>query len=316
MPKSNTIFLCSRGPTPARSHSAARLGRASLRRLARAAGALLLCSRGATPLALTRRRALGALPSGASLGPRALCSYARGAPPRSLSLGGAPWARLPPAPRSGRGRPGSILPHDAHHDTLHLHLLGIDENRLHRSVGRLQTNLAARVAIKLLERHIRASQQRNHHFPIVGGLAIFDADEIAVADLFVDHRIAANAQHVSVALADEVFGDRDRFVRGDRFDGQARGDKAQKRQLDGAAARPRRHHFHRTTAVPGSLDEAFLLKVRQVFVYRGERREPKATADLLEARRVAVLLDEFIEVIEDLALPFRERKHRRSPWFL
>src|SRR5438128_4851634 len=97
------------GRHPARSHSAARLGRASLRRLARAAGALLLCSRGATPLALTRRRALGALPSGASLGPRALCSYARGAPPRSLSLGGAPWARLPPAPRSGRGRSALML---------------------------------------------------------------------------------------------------------------------------------------------------------------------------------------------------------------
>src|SRR5467141_2197568 len=157
-------LLCSRGPTPARSHSAARLCRASLQRLARAAGALMLAgphprslslggaalprfppaprsgrgrsyARGAPPpLALTRRRGFAALPSGASLGPRALlCSrgptparshsaarlcraslrrLARaagalmlaGPHPRSLSLGGAALPRFPPAPRSGRGR--------------------------------------------------------------------------------------------------------------------------------------------------------------------------------------------------------------------
>src|SRR5206468_1739945 len=42
------LFLCSRGPTPARSHSAARLRRASLRRLARAAGAFPMLA-GPTP---------------------------------------------------------------------------------------------------------------------------------------------------------------------------------------------------------------------------------------------------------------------------
>src|SRR5262245_35818712 len=35
-------------------------------------------------------------------------------------------------------------------------------------------------------------------------------------------------------------------------------------------------------------------------------------ADFLETRRVAVLLDEFVEVIENLALPFGEREHRPS----
>src|SRR5439155_22213967 len=46
-PSEMFIVLCSRGPTPARSHSAARLRRASLRRLARAAGAFQ--PRGAPP---------------------------------------------------------------------------------------------------------------------------------------------------------------------------------------------------------------------------------------------------------------------------
>src|SRR5947208_3058943 len=67
------IFLCSWGPTPTRSHSAARLRRASLRRLARAAGATFFYARGAPPpLALTRRPGFAGLPSGASLGPQAL----------------------------------------------------------------------------------------------------------------------------------------------------------------------------------------------------------------------------------------------------
>src|SRR2546428_7142149 len=96
------ICLCSRGPTPARSRSAARLRRATLRRLARAAGAFT--AHGAPPpLALARRRGFAALPSGASLGPQAR-SLLTGPHPRSLSLGGAASPRYPPAPRSGRRR--------------------------------------------------------------------------------------------------------------------------------------------------------------------------------------------------------------------
>src|SRR5438094_10534164 len=60
------LSLCSRGPTPARSRSAAPLRGATLRRLARAAGA---------PVSLLA-------------GPH----------PRSLSLGGAAARRHPPAP--------------------------------------------------------------------------------------------------------------------------------------------------------------------------------------------------------------------------
>jgi hypothetical protein len=44
-------------------------------------------------------------------------------------------------------------------------------------------------------------------------------------------------------------------------------------------------------------------------VHRGERREPETAADFLEARRVAVLLDEIVEVIEDFPLTFGQRQH-------
>src|SRR3954468_2749209 len=133
----------------------------------------------------------------------------------------------------------SVLPHHSDDDALDLYLIGIDEDRLHRGVGRLQADLVAGVAVELLERDVRAADQRDHHLAVVGALAILDHDEVAVADLLVDHRIAADAEDVGVALADEVFGHREGFVRGDRFDRQAGGDIAEQRQLDRAAAGPR-----------------------------------------------------------------------------
>ena len=46
----------------------------------------------------------------------------------------------------------------------------------------------------------------------------------------------------------------------------------------------------------------FSCEVRQVLVDRRERRQAEPPADFLEARRVAVLLDEILKVIENLAL--------------
>jgi len=95
----------------------------------------------------------------------------------------------------------------------------------------------------------------------------------------------------------------------DRFDGPAGGDVAEKGQFDRAAAETGRHHFDRTASVPGALDEAFILEVGQMLVDRRERREAETPADLLEARRIAVLLDEIVEVIEDFPLAFGQGQH-------
>ena len=46
-----------------------------------------------------------------------------------------------------------------------------------------------------------------------------------------------------------------------------------------------------------------------MLVDRGERRQIESPADFFQARRVAVLLDEFVEVVQNLALTFRERLH-------
>ncbi len=48
-----------------------------------------------------------------------------------------------------------------------------------------------------------------------------------------------------------------------------------------------------------------------MLVDRRERGKPEAPADFFEARRIAVLLDEVVQVVENLALAFRERLHRQ-----
>ena len=104
-------------------------------------------------------------------------------------------------------------------------------------------------------------------------------------------------------------GHRDRFAAGDRLDRRAGGDVAEQRQLDRAAAEPRRHQLDRAAAVPGALDEALFLEVGEVLVHRRERREVEAPADFLQAGRVAVLLDEVVEVVEDLPLTLGQWLH-------
>ncbi len=85
----------SRGPTPARSRSAPRRRRGSLRRLARAAGALGRARGAPPPLALARRRGDAAVRSAASLGPQRSISSSgpQDFPARSVSTSPADRCR-------------------------------------------------------------------------------------------------------------------------------------------------------------------------------------------------------------------------------
>ena len=75
----------------------------------------------------------------------------------------------------------------------------------------------------------------------------------------------------------------------------------------------RREQFDRSTPIPRSADEPLFLQIGEVFVDRRERRQVEALADFFEARRVAVLLDELLEIVQNLALTFRERLHGHPP---
>ena len=112
--------------------------------------------------------------------------------------------------------------------------------------------------------------------------------------------------------ADERIGNADGFVAGDRLDRHARRDIAEHRQLDGAAAGAAGEQFHRAAAIPRPADEALFLQVGEVLVHRRQRRQAEAFADFLEARRIAVLLDELVQVVENLALPLGQWLHRCS----
>ena len=57
--------------------------------------------------------------------------------------------------------------------------------------------------------------------------------------------------------------------------------------------------------VPGSADETLVLKIRQVFMNGGQRGESESPSDFLEARSIAIVLNEFIEVVQDLTLTLR-----------
>ncbi len=131
------------------------------------------------------------------------------------------------------------------------------------------------------------------------------------AGLLVNHRVPFDPEDVRVALADEILRHGDRFAADDGFDRAAGGDITEQRQLDCAAAKAGGDELDGSAAVPGALDEPFFLQIGQVLVDGGERREPKAPADFLQAWGIAVLLNEIVEVIEDFPLTLRQWQHAR-----
>src|SRR5258705_3628229 len=205
-----------------------------------------------------------------------------------------------------------ILPHHTDDNPLHLDMIRIDHQRLHCRIGRLQAH-APVLPIELLQRDIRAAEECDNHFPVVGGFAVLDDDEFAIADVLVNHRIALDAQHIGVALARQRFRNGDGFAAGHRFNRRAGGDEAKKRELERATSCTRRHELDRSAPVPGAANKTFLLQVGQMLVDRRERRQVEATSDFLQAWRIAVVLNELVQVVEDFTLPFREREHFFPP---
>src|SRR6185437_6182306 len=127
------------------------------------------------------------------------------------------WRRPPPggggpARRGGRRGPRTpprrqpprltlIAPEHAHHDALDGHVVLVDVNWRHRLVRRLQANAPVALAIKLLDRGRRVVDERNDRVAVVGRVSLVDHDEIAVPNLFVDHRVASDAQHEVITSA-------------------------------------------------------------------------------------------------------------------
>src|SRR3954463_13542889 len=139
-------------------------------------------------------------------------------------------------------------------------------------------------------------------------MLLVDDDEIAIPDLLVDHRVAADAKDVMVATpADEILGNADRLGHLDRFDRHTCRDGSKQRQSGSTRKDLRRHELDSAALVVRALDVAFALEVCQMFVHRREGVIVKLRRDLLEAGRVAVLFGVGGEVSQYLALAFCER---------
>src|SRR4030095_3348023 len=99
---------------------------------------------------------------------------------------------------------------------------------------------------------------------VVGRLAVLDDDEVAVADLLVDHRVALDAKHVAIAFASARRGAAARLITSNGSDRQAGRDVAEQRQFHGPAGTAGRHQFNGSAAIPRAADEAFFLKVAEM----------------------------------------------------
>src|SRR5467141_831309 len=225
------------------------------------------------------------------------------------SAGLAKWS--PPerrAPRSiGSGKRPLVFPDDADHDALDDYIALVDAQRLHRVIGRLQSDPATWLAIVTFDRGALAVDQRDDGLSGLGLVPLLNDDVIAVLDVLVDHGVAAHLQHVAAAAArQELVRDGNRLVAGDGLDRMAGGNESEERQLGRPGLPFGRDDLDGPALVVGAPDVAFALEIGEVLVHRRQGLESELLGDFLEAGGVPLLFDVLGDVIEDLALASRD----------
>src|SRR5262249_30147506 len=133
--------------------------------------------------------------------------------------------------------------------------------RFEARVGRLKPYRAA-LPVEPFDRRFTAVDQRYHGLPVVRGLSRFDDDQIRIADVIPDHRIAANAQREGSAAADHIAGHVDRFGIEHRLDRVTGRDHSQQRQLVLAAIDVLAYHLYAAAHIRDAADQPFRLERR------------------------------------------------------
>ena len=198
-----------------------------------------------------------------------------------------------------------VFAEDAENLTLNADVGGRGVDGGHLGVGRLQADHAA-FAVEALEGGVGAVDEGDDDLAFAGGAGALNQDVVSGDDVLVAHGVAAHFKGEDLAVADDV-RQRDALCGFDGFDGLAGCDAAHERKAVGALfAAADGENVDGTAAIVGSLKQSLVLQIGDVLVHGGEGAEPQSAGDLFVRRRVAVLLGEAGQEVDDLFLPPRD----------
>ena len=166
----------------------------------------------------------------------------------------------------------------------------IAEDRLHRLVGGFEADPVA-VPIDLLEGRLAVLVAHGHDLPVSGLFLLLDHHEIAVGDVLLDHRIAADHEGELVVGVGPVV-ERQLVILLDRLDRLTGRDPADELQSLGAAGHRRIfQQLDRARHIRLAMDQPLLLQGLEVAHHAIGAFDMKMRADLPDGRPVAPPLD-------------------------
>lgn len=185
-------------------------------------------------------------------------------------------------------RNSGVFSEDAEDLALNAHVGCCSVDRGHLLVRGLKADHGA-LAVKALEGGVSSVDQGDDDLALTSRAGTLDQDVVAIDDVFVSHRVAADFKGEDLAVTDDV-AQRDGLGGFDGFDGLARGDAAKQGQavvafLTDAGGQ----HVDRTAAIMRALEEALVLQIGDVLVNSRERVEAETGGDLLVGGGVSVL---------------------------
>src|SRR5262245_58587904 len=201
-----------------------------------------------------------------------------------------------------------------------LHAARIDDDRSHRGVLRLEHDALA-VAQEALDGGLALArvtlEQCDDDVVGLGRVLSADQDQVAIADVRVDHALAAHAQRKEVLTAARQEARRQRHLALAVLGGEQRrpgGDTSEDRHLAEGRGRPLGERERARGAPPDLTPLQRALALERAQVIEGSAwRHPELLTDLTHRRRHAVARREGADEPQHVALPTRELSHRGLP---
>src|SRR5208282_4080813 len=97
----------------------------------------------------------------------------------------------------------TIFAEDAEHTALDRDMRGLNVNRLHFDIRRLQPHYLS-FGIETLQRSLRSMHKRDNNFALTCGARSFDEDIITIDDVFIAHGVATNFKSKDIAVANHI----------------------------------------------------------------------------------------------------------------